>query len=157
MDNADAARVATALSEVARNIVEHAGEGQVILQDAESWAAGACRSLRRTTDPVSPMSSARHSWALRSKEFSVGLPGAKWMMDDFDIVSIVGIGTTVTMTKWNQPMNSAPAIAPVGARPQSAHAPSMHLPVTYQSVLRTTLPSPTKPRSSKPTTLAGLR
>ena len=30
----------------------------------------------------------------------VGLPGAKWLMDDFDIQSKVGVGTTVTMKKW---------------------------------------------------------
>lgn len=30
----------------------------------------------------------------------VGLPGAKWLMDDFEIASVVGKGTTVTMTKW---------------------------------------------------------
>ena len=30
----------------------------------------------------------------------MGLPGAKWLMDEFDIVSAVGHGTTVTMTKW---------------------------------------------------------
>jgi serine/threonine-protein kinase RsbT len=30
----------------------------------------------------------------------VGLPGAKWLMDEFDIVSKVGKGTTVTMKKW---------------------------------------------------------
>ena len=30
----------------------------------------------------------------------VGLPGAKWLMDEFDIESKLGVGTTVTMKKW---------------------------------------------------------
>ncbi len=30
----------------------------------------------------------------------VGLPGAKWLMDDFEIESKVGKGTKVTMRKW---------------------------------------------------------
>jgi len=30
----------------------------------------------------------------------VGLPGAKWLMDDFEIESTVGKGTKVTMRKW---------------------------------------------------------
>ena len=35
-----------------------------------------------------------------AKGLGVGLPGAKWLMDEFDIESKVGVGTTVTMTKW---------------------------------------------------------
>jgi serine/threonine-protein kinase RsbT len=34
------------------------------------------------------------------KGLGVGLPGAKWLMDEFDIASQVGKGTTVTMIKW---------------------------------------------------------
>jgi serine/threonine-protein kinase RsbT len=30
----------------------------------------------------------------------MGLPGARRLMDDFDIVSEVGKGTTISMTKW---------------------------------------------------------
>ena len=30
----------------------------------------------------------------------VGLPGAKWLMDEFDIASQVGVGTNITMKKW---------------------------------------------------------
>ena len=30
----------------------------------------------------------------------VGLPGAKWLMDEFDITSALGAGTTVTVKKW---------------------------------------------------------
>jgi serine/threonine-protein kinase RsbT len=30
----------------------------------------------------------------------VGLPGAKWLMDEFQLQSEVGAGTTITMTKW---------------------------------------------------------
>jgi len=34
------------------------------------------------------------------KGMGVGLPGAKWLMDEFDIKSQVGKGTRVTMRKW---------------------------------------------------------
>jgi anti-sigma regulatory factor (Ser/Thr protein kinase) len=30
----------------------------------------------------------------------LGLPGARRLMDEFDVVSEVGTGTTVTMIKW---------------------------------------------------------
>jgi serine/threonine-protein kinase RsbT len=36
------------------------------------------------------------------KGLGVGLPGAKWLMDEFDIVSEVGRGTTITMRKWRR-------------------------------------------------------
>jgi serine/threonine-protein kinase RsbT len=34
------------------------------------------------------------------KGLGVGLPGAKWLMNEFDIDSKVGKGTTITMKKW---------------------------------------------------------
>ena len=36
------------------------------------------------------------------KSLGLGLPGARRIMDDFAIVSVVGKGTTVTMKKWLQ-------------------------------------------------------
>ena len=36
------------------------------------------------------------------KGLGVGLPGAKWLMDEFDIASEVGRGTTITMKKWRR-------------------------------------------------------
>ena len=36
------------------------------------------------------------------KGLGVGLPGAKWLMDEFDIASEVGRGTTITMKKWKR-------------------------------------------------------
>jgi len=35
-----------------------------------------------------------------SRGFGLGLPGAKRLMDDFEIVSRLGSGTTITMRKW---------------------------------------------------------
>jgi len=35
-----------------------------------------------------------------NKGLGVGLPGAKWLMDEFMIESSVGVGTMITMKKW---------------------------------------------------------
>ena len=35
-----------------------------------------------------------------SKSLGIGLPGARRLMDPFEIASVVGQGTTITMTKW---------------------------------------------------------
>jgi serine/threonine-protein kinase RsbT len=35
-----------------------------------------------------------------SRGMGLGLPGARRLMDDFEIVSEPGKGTTVSMTKW---------------------------------------------------------
>jgi serine/threonine-protein kinase RsbT len=37
-----------------------------------------------------------------SSSLGLGLPGSKRLMDDFDIVSELGKGTTITMTKWER-------------------------------------------------------
>jgi len=37
-----------------------------------------------------------------SSSLGLGLPGSKRLMDEFDIVSTIGKGTTVTMTKWER-------------------------------------------------------
>jgi serine/threonine-protein kinase RsbT len=36
------------------------------------------------------------------KSLGLGLPGAKRLMDEFEIASEVGKGTTVTMRKWTR-------------------------------------------------------
>ena len=35
-----------------------------------------------------------------SRSLGIGLPGARRLMDQFEISSVVGQGTTITMTKW---------------------------------------------------------
>jgi len=98
-----AGAVATAVSEVARNIVVHAGEGEVLLLAVEE---GGRRGIvvvahddgRGIADVEAAMQDG-YSTA-RGLGLGLGLSSARRLMDDFALVSAAGAGTTVTMKKW---------------------------------------------------------
>jgi serine/threonine-protein kinase RsbT len=97
----DATLIATAISEVARNIVVHAGRGELLLHGAEDGHRYALVVVARDEGPGIPDVDA----ALRDGEgwghgLGLGLPGARRLMDEFEVVSEPGAGTTVTMTRW---------------------------------------------------------
>jgi RNA polymerase sigma factor (sigma-70 family) len=96
---ADLTLLATAVSEVARNIVRFAGSGEVAVE-----LLGPRRGVRvvaRDAGPGIPdLDSALTDGYTTSDGLGLGLPGSRRLMDEFEIVSEVGRGTTVTMTKW---------------------------------------------------------
>lgn len=98
---ADLTLIATAISEVARNIVDHAKQGEIILGAAHQ---GNRHGISITAQDEGPgikdvFQAMQYGYSTR-KGLGVGLPGAKWLMDEFCIFSKVGKGTTVTMKKW---------------------------------------------------------
>jgi serine/threonine-protein kinase RsbT len=96
--------VAAAISEVARNIVEHAGGGHVIVRVVRQGGRRGLMVIARDQGPGIPDPEAVSQYGSSGLESQgVGLPGAKLLMDEFDIVSGAGRGTTVTMTKWISP------------------------------------------------------
>lgn len=98
---ADVTLVAAAISEVARNIVDHAGAGEVTIQVILRDSRRGMQIVARDQGPGIPdvAQAMRYGYSTR-RGIGMGLPGAKWLMDEFDIASTVGVGTTVTMTKW---------------------------------------------------------
>ncbi len=93
--------ITAAISEVARNIVDHARHGEIIFADMEDGDRHGIKIVARDEGPGIPdvAMAMQYGYSTR-KGLGVGLPGAKWLMDEFDIKSTVGKGTTVTMTKW---------------------------------------------------------
>ncbi len=97
----DATLVAAAISEVARNIVEYAKTGEILLQPITNGSKHGLRVIARDRGPgIRDVAQALQYGYSSRKGLGVGLPGAKLLMDEFDIVSEVGVGTTVTMKKW---------------------------------------------------------
>ncbi|MBA4136093.1 MAG: ATP-binding protein [Opitutus sp.] len=97
----DVTVIAAAISEVARNIVEHAVAGEIIF--AETQAPGRTGLVVIAHDEGPGMLDAERiaEYGRGSREgLAVGLPGVRLLMDDFEIESTIGCGTTVTMTKW---------------------------------------------------------
>ena len=100
----DATLIATAISEVARNIVVHAGHGEIVLHAVDDGRRLGLQVVARDEGP-----GIRDVEALARRGFTaghglgLGLPGARRLMDDFVVASAPGRGTTVTMTKWRVP------------------------------------------------------
>jgi RNA polymerase sigma factor (sigma-70 family) len=92
--------LATAVSEVARNIVRFAGKGEIVIELIESPRRGV-RIVARDTGPgIEDVEQALTDGFSTYDGLGLGLPGARRLMDDFSIVSEQGRGTTVSMTKW---------------------------------------------------------
>mgnify|MGYP000869409492 FL=1 len=99
----DQTRVATAISEICRNVVQHSGSsGELRL---ELGTHGTRRGLRMVvtdrgrgiTDVEAAM---QDGFSTSVSSLGAGLPGSKRLMDSFEIVTQVGRGTTVQMVKW---------------------------------------------------------
>ena len=97
----DATFVATAISEIARNITAHAGKGEIILDSISEGARQGMVVVARDEGPGIRDVSAVIAEDYRSAEgLGMGLWGARRLMDELRIDSELGKGTTVTMKKW---------------------------------------------------------
>ena len=105
----DATLIATAISEVGRNILVHAGTGEIVLTPLAEDGRRGLEVVARDEGPgISDVDAAlRDGYASRGG-LGLGLPGAKRLMDEFRIASRLGEGTTVTMKKWRAGNDSAP-------------------------------------------------
>lgn len=100
-EGGDLTLIAAAISEVARNIVDHAKRGEIILEVLQVGTKRGIQILARDEGPGIPdLGQAMQYGYSTRKGLGVGLPGAKRLMDEFDIVSKMGQGTVVTMKKW---------------------------------------------------------
>lgn len=95
--------IATAISEVARNIVTYAKQGEIVLRLVSKGPRRGIRVVAHDEGPgIADVTRAMEDGFSTSSSLGLGLPGSKRLMDDFDIVSALGKGTTVTMTKWER-------------------------------------------------------
>jgi len=97
----DVVLIATAISEVARNIVAYATRGEILLSHANQGSKWGIVVVARDQGPgIADIAQAMQDGYSTSRGLGLGLPGAKRLMDEFDIVSQVGKGTTIVMKKW---------------------------------------------------------
>ena len=98
----EATLIATAISELARNIVSYATQGSITLKPTNG--ASGMRGLTIVATDSGPgiadISQALRDGYSSSGGLGLGLPGVRRLMDEFDITSHTGSGTTVTVTKW---------------------------------------------------------
>ena len=97
----DLTLIATAISEIARNIVKFAAARRNRDPDGGRTGRRGVTVVARDAGPgIGDIAAALRDGVSTYRGLGLGLPGARRLMDEFDIVSEVGKGTTVTMAKW---------------------------------------------------------
>lgn len=97
----DATVISTAISEVARNILEYAQSGEIVLRVVDNGARTAFVVVARDQGPGIPnVPLAMQDGYSTGNGLGLGLPGTRRLMDEFEIASTPGTGTTVMMKKW---------------------------------------------------------
>jgi serine/threonine-protein kinase RsbT len=98
----EATLIATAISELARNIVSYAHQGSVTLKPVHgpNGTTGLTIVASDSGPGIVDVNLALRDGYSSSGGLGLGLPGVRRLMDEFDIASGAGSGTTVTITKW---------------------------------------------------------
>jgi serine/threonine-protein kinase RsbT len=97
----DSTLLATAISELARNIVSYAGRGEIVLRARKNSGRPSVTVIARDEGPgIASIEQALRDGYSTSGSLGLGLPGVRRLVDEFEITSEVGRGTTVTVRKW---------------------------------------------------------
>jgi serine/threonine-protein kinase RsbT len=103
LSSTDLAVVATAISELARNIVRYAVRGEILLRRVDNGTKRGIEVVATDDGPgISDVPLAMQDGYSTSGGLGLGLPGVRRLMDEFDIASRFGKGTTVTVRKWRR-------------------------------------------------------
>jgi serine/threonine-protein kinase RsbT len=95
--------IAAAVSEIARNILMYARRGTVTLRLEEEEERRGLAVIARDDGPgITDIPRAMQDGFSTSGGLGVGLPGSRRLMDEFEVTSLPGRGTTVTMKKWKR-------------------------------------------------------
>jgi serine/threonine-protein kinase RsbT len=99
----DATLIATAISELARNIVSYARKGEITLKMVNGLNRQGIAVTAIDEGPGIPdIRQALRDGFSTSGSLGLGLPGVRRLMDEFEIDSQPGQGTTVAVKKWKQ-------------------------------------------------------
>lgn len=99
--NVDQARIATAISELARNIYLYAVKGCICLEVVTSGEVKGLVVKAVDEGPgISDIRKVMEDGYSSSGGLGAGLPGVRRLMDDFSIESELGKGTEIISVKW---------------------------------------------------------
>lgn len=99
----DTTRIVTAASELARNIVKYAGTGTMVIRVVEQEAREALELQFADKGPGIPdIQQAMTEGYSTTGGLGMGLPGARKLMDEMQIESTLGRGTSVMIRKWRR-------------------------------------------------------
>lgn len=99
----DVTRVVTAASELARNIFQYAGKGAMRWRTIENnGRAGLELQFADQGPGINDVNVAFQDGYSTGQGLGMGLPGTRRLMDEMDIQSQPGQGTTITIKKWRK-------------------------------------------------------
>lgn len=94
-------KLITAASELVRNMLKYGNGGKIILEIiSKSGQSGVRLTFVDEGPGIENITQAMQDGFSTGKSLGLGLPGAKRLVNEFDIKSVVGTGTTVTVTHW---------------------------------------------------------
>ena len=96
----DLTLIATAISELARNIVEYAHNGEIILRALLKGSRKGIEIIASDRGPgIADINLALQDGYSTRRSLGMGLPGTRRLMDEFEISSHIGNDTIVTIRK----------------------------------------------------------
>lgn len=98
--SSDSTLIATAISELARNIVSYARQGEIRIISQNSGRPGIVIVASDAGPGIDDIPQAMRDGFSTSGSLGLGLPGVRRLMDEFEIASEKGKGTTVIAKKW---------------------------------------------------------
>lgn len=100
-ETVDQARITTAISELARNIYLYAGKGRIEIEEVEETGVKGIAIYANDEGPgIADVRKAMEDGYTTSAGLGAGLPGAKRLMDEFEIDTEEGRGTSIKIVKW---------------------------------------------------------
>jgi serine/threonine-protein kinase RsbT len=94
-------RIATAVSELARNIIKYAGTGNVVIGPVERRGRSGIEIVAEDQGPgIEDVERAMTDHYSSGGTLGLGLPGVRRLLDEFEVDSAPGKGTRVTGRKW---------------------------------------------------------
>ena len=101
MSQVNQTKLITAASELVRNMLKYAGGGITLIEVISEGRNTGIKLVFQDKGPgIKDITLAMKDGYSTTKSLGLGLPGTKRLVNEFDIKSKVGEGTTVTIIKW---------------------------------------------------------
>jgi serine/threonine-protein kinase RsbT len=96
-------RIITAASELGRNVFKYAGKGSMYWRILQKGTASGVELRFEDHGPgIADLDAAMREGHTTGGGLGMGLPGAKRLMDEMDVQTAPGEGTTVVVRKWRR-------------------------------------------------------
>jgi serine/threonine-protein kinase RsbT len=103
LSSTDLTLLATAISEVARNITTYAGEGEVQLRVVTDGGREGIEVIAADEGPgIADVERAMQDGYTTGNGLGLGLPGTRRLVDDFELETVPGAGTRIRLVKWSR-------------------------------------------------------